>query len=197
MNKDCAIIIFVRQPELGKVKTRLAVTMGNEKALAVYRFLLQHTYGLIKDSLFAAYVFYAGSMAADDLWRSNNIKKKIQEGNDLGEKMSNAFKTVFADGFSKLLIIGSDCYELTIELINQAFEQLSIADIVIGPARDGGYYLLGMNAPFKDLFQNIVWSTSTVYSETLKKINQHACSVAVLPVLTDVDTAADITFLYE
>ena len=197
MNKEGAIIIFVRQPELGKVKTRLAATMGNEKALAVYRFLLQHTYGLIKDSSFAVNVFYAGSMAEDDLWRSSNIKKRIQQGNDLGEKMSNAFKAVFADGFSKVLIIGSDCFELSIELINQAFEQLGSVDVVIGPAKDGGYYLLGMNAPFKELFQNIVWSTSTVYSETLEKINQHRYSAAALPVLTDVDTEADITFLYE
>ncbi|GAC1429731.1 MAG: TIGR04282 family arsenosugar biosynthesis glycosyltransferase [Chitinophagaceae bacterium] len=196
MGTGAAIIVFVRNPELGKVKTRLAATMGKKIALKIYCFLLKHTYGLVKDISFPVYVYYHDKVAEPDIWNGGHIIKKVQQGNDLGEKMANAFREVFAVGFTKVLIIGSDCYELTAELITKAFNMLENTDIVIGPAKDGGYYLLGMNAPLKNLFQNIEWGTCTVYSKTIEKINQNKYSVAALAVLTDVDTEEDITFSY-
>ncbi len=196
MKKDSAIIIFVRHPELGKVKTRLAATIGNEKALAVYEFLLLHTFGLIKDLNTPVYVFYADNIIREDIWVSENVIKRLQQGNDLGDRMANAFTEVFKTGCSKVIIIGSDCYDLTTDLINEAFLRLEKNDIVIGPAKDGGYYLLGMNAPFKNLFQNIEWSTSTVLKKTIEKIEQNKYSVLNLPMLTDIDTEQDISFVY-
>lgn len=196
MEKKSAVIVFVRHPELGKVKTRLAATMGNEKALAVYKFLLLHTFNLIKDLDMPVYVFYADTVISDDIWKSGNIIKQLQEGHNLGEKMTHAFKKVFEDGYSKAVIIGSDCYELTTEFITDAFAQLHTKDIIIGPAKDGGYYMLGMNAPFKEVFTDIEWSTSTVLQKTLDLIHQQCYSLSKLPMLTDVDTEQDISFAF-
>ena len=194
--EERAIIIFVRHAELGKVKTRLAATIGNEKALAIYKLLLMHTYKLIEKNQSIAYVYYAENIIQDDLWKGANVKKKLQVGNDLGGKMANAFQEVLKEGHNKVVIIGSDCYDLTVDLIDHAFEMLGRSEIVIGPAKDGGYYLLGMNAPFKNLFENIEWSTHTVFSKTIDKINQNKYSFSTLPILADVDTEEDITFSY-
>jgi rSAM/selenodomain-associated transferase 1 len=191
-----AIIIFVRHPELGKVKTRLAATIGNENALKVYQFLLKHTYSLIKDLPLHVYVYYAGEIIKDDLWDGNNINKKQQTGNDLGEKMRNAFNEVFSIGYTKVVIIGSDCYELTEGIINQSFDEMDNAETVIGPAKDGGYYLLGMKEPIKNIFENIEWSTDTVFKKTMKKISEKKITVSILDELNDVDTEDDITFPY-
>lgn len=192
-----AIIIFVRQPVLGKVKTRLAATIGNEKALKVYRFLLQHTFSLIKDAPVPVYVFYDEKITTIDLWNAKHIIKKQQRGADLGEKMANAFRQVIQEGNQEVVIIGSDCYELTTHLIEEALQSLKEKEVVIGPAKDGGYYLLGMRAPFKDLFQDINWSTETVLDKTMELIKQKNHSIHLLPVLRDVDTADDISFKYD
>ena len=196
MLENGAIIIFVRHPELGKVKTRLAATIGNEKALAVYEFLLMHTCRIIENITVPAYIYYADKIVHGDIWKGAGIKKKLQQGEDLGEKMANAFREVLQEGYHKAVIIGSDCYDLTLELIAQAFEMLENADIVIGPAKDGGYYLLGMNAPFKNIFENIEWSTDTVFSKTMDKIRQINYTFSILTVLADIDTENDITFTY-
>jgi uncharacterized protein len=196
MLQESAIIIFVRAPKLGKVKTRLAATIGNEKALAVYQFLLAHTYGLVKDRRMPVFVFYADAIVDNDLWSGDHIVKRLQEGNNLGERMMNAFTAVFATGSSKALIIGSDCYELTGTIIDEAFASLSVNDIVIGPAKDGGYYLLGMHAPVKNVFSNIEWSTDTVFRKTLERVNQQQYRFSTLAMLRDVDTEDDINFSY-
>lgn len=196
MPEDAAIIIFVRHPGHGKVKTRLAATIGNDKALAVYRFLLKHTHNLIKKIPIPVYIYYEGTIVNDDLWKGDNIYKKLQIGKDLGEKMANAFLEVFERGYHKVVIIGSDCYELDSATIMESFKALNDSDIVLGPARDGGYYLLGMNAPFKNVFKNIEWSTPSVFSKTVEQINQYKYRFTTLPVLTDVDTEDDINFSY-
>ena len=196
IQQDRAIIIFVRHPELGKVKTRLAATIGNEKALAVYQFLLAHTHGLVKDRQNPVFVFYADAVAENDLWSSDHIIKKLQQGKNLGERMLHAFTAVFAAGCNRALIIGSDCYELTGGIIDKAFSLLELNDIVIGPAKDGGYYLLGMNAPVKNVFDNIEWSTGTVFSKTLERVNEQQYRFSTLAILNDVDTEADINFTY-
>jgi uncharacterized protein len=189
-----ALIIFVRNPILGKVKTRLAATMGNEKALAIYKFLLQHTKAIVENTTVKKFIFYANDVNDNDLW--DGYKKKLQLGNDLGERMHNAFAALFESGFKKVCIIGSDCYELTPEIINTAFKKLDTASIVIGPATDGGYYLLGMQAPLKNIFENISWSSEQVFAQTKKIIEQHRYSLSLLPVLNDVDEEKDITFAF-
>jgi rSAM/selenodomain-associated transferase 1 len=189
-----ALIIFVRNPVLGKVKTRLAATMGNEKALAVYKHLLQHTRNITQHLPVTKFVFYADFINHDDVW--NGYEKRTQNGKDLGERMHNSFKELFAEGYKKICIIGSDCYELTQEILTEGFKKLNTVENVIGPATDGGYYLLGMQSPLKNLFTNIIWSSESVFTETKNKILESNYSLYVLQTLTDVDEEKDIKFIY-
>jgi len=185
-----ALIIFVRNPVLGKVKTRIAAAMGDENALAVYKYLLQHTKDITNGLPVTRFVFYADEIAINDLW--NGYEKCLQSGSNLGERMSDAFECLFEKGFTKIVIIGSDCFELDEKMISGSFLKLNEYEIVIGPATDGGYYLLGMQSPFKNLFENITWSSDSVFNETVKQIQQHSLSSYVLPTLHDVDETIDI-----
>jgi hypothetical protein len=186
-----AIIIFIRKPELGKVKTRLAAGIGDENALKVYNDLLLHTCNITKGLPLDKYVFYNDCETEEDLWSKNGFERKVQKGNTLGEKMEEAFKVLFNEGYEKLIIIGSDCFELDESLIRKAFGQLDQHDVVIGPAKDGGYYLLGMSKTYPFLFRNKKWSTDSVCNDTMQDIQEHNLSCFQLPVLTDVDTKED------
>lgn len=193
MKKE-ALIIFVRNPVLGKVKTRIAATIGDENALAIYKHLLQYTKQIVSLVDVTKHIFYADELNGNDLWDGN--EKYLQSGVDLGDRMKNAFNCVFAKGYSKVIIIGSDCFELTPDILKSAFDKLDRSDIVIGPAKDGGYYLLGMGKPNPYLFDNIQWSTNRVLYETMEIIKENKLSCNLLPELTDVDEAKDITFTY-
>ncbi len=185
-----ALIIFVRNPVLGKVKTRLAATIGNEKTLMLYNHLLQHTHAITKNLTVAKFVYYADYINEDDLWNGN--EKRLQQGDDLGERMKNAFTELFDAGFKNICIIGSDCYELTSNILADAFEKLKTADIVAGPVTDGGYYILGMNKPVTDFFINKEWSTGTVFGDTLKDAAALNFTLHQLPLLQDIDTEDDL-----
>lgn len=186
-----ALIIFVRKPEFGKVKTRLAATAGNEKALSIYKELLQHTFEITSAIDADKFVFYFDKIEKTDLWNAKNFFKRVQPNDDLGGKMKAAFNELFKEGYEKLIIIGSDCFELTTEIIEDAFESLNQNDLVIGPANDGGYYLLGMKKMHGFIFENKQWSTETVYNETMLQLKKNNFSFFVLPTLTDVDTEED------
>jgi len=189
-----ALIIFIRNPVLGKVKTRIAATIGDENALVIYKHLLQHTKNITESLPVTKFVFYADEVITNDLW--NGYEKWLQSGTDLGERMSNAFESLFKKGFTKIVIIGSDCLELDEKILSDAFLNLNEYEIVIGPATDGGYYLLGMKSPFKNLFENITWSSNIVFKETIKQIEQRNLTLFLLPILNDVDEETDITFDY-
>lgn len=186
-----ALIIFVRHPEPGKVKTRIGAVAGHEVALAIYDKLLQHTQEITAALAADKFVYYADALADNDLWSKRQYKKARQEGTDLGERMRNAFTTVFSKGYEKVCIIGSDCYELTTALLERAYEELDAADIVIGPAKDGGYYLLGMKGGVKDVFKHIEWSTGKVLQQTIQLIAPKH-QYTLLPCLRDVDTLEDV-----
>lgn len=187
-----ALIIFVRNPEAGKVKTRLASTLGDEKALAIYKELLAHTRKVCSGASAERFVFYAETIPATDEWSGGSFTRMKQAGTDLGQRMMHAFAEVFAQGHEKVLIIGSDCFELTTNIIEDAFELLEKYDTVIGPARDGGYYLLGLKKMNPALFVNKEWSTENVFRQTIHDIEKQLLTYALLPVLTDVDTEADL-----
>jgi uncharacterized protein len=184
-----ALIIFVRKPELGKVKTRLAATLGNEKALAVYLELLQHTHEISVTVNADKFVFYADAIEEHDMW--NGFTKKLQSSDDLGGKMKAAFAFLFDAGYRQVVIMGSDCFELSNEIIEKAFNTLEQNDVVIGPASDGGYYLLGMKKLFSFLFENKNWSTEHVFQQTVSDLQKENISFSELVMLTDVDTEAD------
>ncbi|MCK0114610.1 TIGR04282 family arsenosugar biosynthesis glycosyltransferase [Gelidibacter sp. F63206] len=185
-----ALIIFTRNPELGKCKTRLAQTIGDENALEVYKFLLNHTASIAKEVKADHYVFYSENIIKDDLWDVGTFRKKLQKGDDLGQRMQNAFVELFEMGYEKVAIIGSDLLDLDAELVNNTFSQLEFNDVVIGPALDGGYYLLGMKNLYPKVFQNKAWGTSSILNSTLQDLQN--CSVYLLKELNDIDTFEDM-----
>ncbi|MEP7229891.1 MAG: TIGR04282 family arsenosugar biosynthesis glycosyltransferase [Ginsengibacter sp.] len=189
-----ALIIFVRNPVLGRVKSRLAVTLGDEKALAIYKALLYHTH-LITISLAAdKYIFYEDFINNNDLWENDIYGKLLQEGDNLGSRMKNAFAYLFEKKYRKIIIIGSDCYELSEGIINNAYDLLTENDLVVGPASDGGYYLLGMNTFISLLFDNKKWSSDSVYADTINHAKSLHYKFTSLKLLNDVDVESDIDF---
>ena len=187
-----ALIIFVRNTEKGKVKSRLAKDLGEDETLQVYKFLLQYTRDISLTCNCSHFVFYSSYVHVQDVFDDDVFTKFVQEGEDLGERMMNAFKKVFGLGCKKVCIIGSDCYELQTEILNEAFEKLDTTEVVIGPATDGGYYLLGMKQLHNDLFTGKDWGTSSVFDDTMDTITKAGLSYAELAVLNDIDTIEDL-----
>ena len=189
------LIIFIKNPLIGKVKTRLAKTLGDEKALAIYQQLLLHTVQITKNIDCDKFVFYSDFVDQNDIWNTNRYFKKLQSSGNLGVRMSGAFMELFKAGYDKLIIIGSDCLELNEFGIRNAFEVLNDKDVVIGPSTDGGYYLLGMKAFLPTLFINKDWSIPTVLNDTLNDLNELNKTVSKLITLNDIDEEKDLPVL--
>jgi hypothetical protein len=191
-----ALIIFAKFPRAGEVKTRLGKSIGMEKAVEVYKQFAEHAFSLA-DELHSegvrVYIFYAPGATENDLkkWVGRSFRFIEQRGNSLGERMKNAFDTTFADGAARAVIIGTDVPELDAATIRSAYETLSTHDVVIGPSTDGGYYLLGMNALTKPLFDGVTWSVETVLQHTLATVQSLNLSYQLLPQLSDIDTEND------
>lgn len=185
-----ALIIFTRNPELGKVKTRLAKSVGDESALEIYKFLLRHTVEITEKFNVDKFVFYSENIYRNDIWDPEIFRKKLQSGNDLGEKMENAFSEIFGMGYEQAVIIGSDMFDLSQKDLATAFEALQTSPIVIGPATDGGYYLLGMKELNTKIFKNKNWGTSTVLQATLDDLKSE--KYVLLEERNDVDYYEDI-----
>ena len=188
--KTDALIIFVRNPELGKVKTRLAQTIGNENALSIYNQLLLHTMNTTAALKCDLFVFYDTIISDDDIWKNTIYNKKIQVGNDLGERMKNAFQELFNLGYKNCIIVGSDLFDLQAKHIELAFDKLEKNEVVIGPAEDGGYYLLGFKKIIPTIFLNKNWGTKTVLEDTLKDLTTF--SIEFIETLNDIDTIEDL-----
>ncbi len=193
--KNSALIIFAKNPEAGKVKTRLAATIGNEQALAVYNHLLNHTVSCTEYLPIDKFVFYSNNIPHEDVWDLKHYFKDLQIGKDLGERMKNAVDATFEKGYEKIVIIGTDCPELTGGIIMNAFEYLQNNDLVIGPAEDGGYYLIGSKKLHTEIFEDIKWSTAEVLNETIRKLNSLQLSYFLLPELNDIDEEKDLITL--
>ena len=189
-NLKNALVIFTRNPELGKCKTRLAKVVGDKSALKIYKYLLQHTANVSKEVDADRFVFYSESIQDNDIWDDSFFNKKLQYGNDLGERMQNAFQQLFDSNYKNVIIIGSDLLDLNSVIINKAFSLLNVYDAVIGPAKDGGYYLLGLKAANPKLFKNKVWGTETVRRDTLNDLKNS--TVFTLDELNDIDTFEDM-----
>ena len=250
------LLLFIKNPQLGRVKTRLAATVGDELALEFYRRLLHFTRQVALETEAERHLFYSDFVDEKDDWPARFFQKKKQSGHDLGERMKAAFQSVFnknesvlsdllrksprwrkplpnpspkGRGFSilqifelsglsktgriysplrlaegagggafarsllkkKVVIIGSDCAQLTSDILDSAFQKLETAPFVIGPSFDGGYYLLGMNRFEPSVFDEIEWSSSSVFQKTLEKITALGLEVSLLPALPDIDTEDD------
>jgi uncharacterized protein len=187
-----ALIIFIKNPVKGKVKTRLATSVGEEKALEIYNILLTKTHEVASKAVCEKYLFYSDQIDKKDSWGNDQFIKRLQKGNDLGERMYNAFADVFDNEHIKnVVIIGSDCPALSVDFIHQAFEELKQNSFVIGPAYDGGYYLLGMRQLRVELFEKIIWGGSRVLNDTILRINKMVKTFFLLPPLPDIDTFED------
>jgi len=190
MNSKQLLIIFTRNLVYGKVKTRLAATIGHDRAFRVFKKLVNHTYAVTQQVNVEKIVYYSEQPEQSDVW--NKYTKASQRGTDLGDRMRNALSDSFANGYMSVVIVGTDCFQINPHIITQAFDQLINHDVVIGPATDGGYYLIGMNSLHAQLFENIAWSTATVFQTTRSKCRMLSLSYSVLPVLSDIDEEKDL-----
>jgi uncharacterized protein len=187
-----AIIVFQKNLVLGRVKTRLAVSLGDQKALEIYTYLVNTTFNQLQALTHQDIFIYFSDFVEDlPIGAPSNFQGGLQKGNDLGERMSNAFMEVFEKGYKSALIIGTDCPNMNKEILLEAFESLENHDVVLGPATDGGYYLLGLKEVIPELFQNIPWSTGNVLELSLNVVKAKKRSNCLLAYLSDIDTLED------
>ena len=189
LKKD-ALLIFQKNMILGKAKTRIAASIGDKKALEIYKKLVQFTHQIISNSDSHKFIFFSNHLENELLYEADYFLK-IQKGNSLGDRMIDALRTIFSAGYGKAILIGTDCGEINEDILEKAFSSLNHSDVVLGPAEDGGYYLIGMKALNPLLFQGIDWSTDKVLSQTIQIIENEGLMVDLLPVLADVDTYKD------
>lgn len=192
-----ALILFVKYPSPGKVKTRLGTTIGMEPAARLYRKFAETSFMIAAEMSkhsTKVYVWFApgGEPSAVQSWVGHeHFVYAEQKGDSLGDRMHHAFREVFRVGATKAVILGTDIPELDAAIVTEAFEKLCSHDVVLGPSTDGGYYLLGMAAPGHDLFDGVPWSTPEVFPATLRLIEKHHANAAFLPQLSDIDTLED------
>ncbi len=183
------LIIFVKNIKLGTVKTRLAKTVGEDNAFAVYKALVEVTENATSKIKVDKRIYFSDAIV-EEKW-PNDIKR-IQKGNDLGEKMSNAFKDGFTDDYENIILIGSDLPNISADIINNGFKALDKNEVVFGPAEDGGYYLIGMSKLYNCIFENKAWSTSNLLNNTLEELKQQKIKVSLIETLNDIDTFEDL-----
>jgi rSAM/selenodomain-associated transferase 1 len=196
--KQKRVIIFTRFPEVGKCKTRLIPLIGAENATELHRRMTARTISVCnehacKDELCRVEIAYSGGTAELMTEIFGNGSYRIQPEGNLGIKMFLCFENSFYEGFGSVIIVGSDCPEISAEILKHAFVYLQDHDLVLGPAKDGGYYLIGMNRPAECLFpEKMPWGTSLVLEETLEIAEKQKISYALLPELADVDRPEDL-----
>lgn len=187
-----SLILFVRNLQHGRVKSRIAREKGAETAYLVYEQLLYNLKNSItKNEVDGAIeVCYSDYIDDSDKWPFP-VEKTLQKGNDLGERMFNAVSRKLKIK-SKVILVGSDIPDLSMKQIEEGFRLLDKYDVVIGPTFDGGYYLLGMSENHPYLFNNIEWSTNHVFSDSVQLINNHNNTYSELQKLLDVDKWNDV-----
>ena len=186
------LIVFLKAPRPGAVKTRLAATLGAAVACAAYRHLVETLLRPLA-ALENVELCFTPEDAGSEIepWAQPKWRLTVQGGGDLGSRLDRAFRRAFDEGAKQIVIIGSDCPEVGAADILAAWTALLSHDVVLGPATDGGYWLIGMRAPQPDLFANFPWSTNTVLRETLERCRAAGLETHLLRELSDVDTEAD------
>lgn len=186
------LLVFLKVPRLGRVKTRLAASIGEEAALQAYRGMVAATLGAAGSWREVELRFAPddGLGEVEPLLRPGWSAVGQGEGN-LGSRLERAFNDAFREGTQRVLVIGSDCPSMQASDLLDAEEALSSADVVLGPASDGGYWLLGLRRPAPYLFRDMPWSTDTVFAETRRRVEAAGLRLVTLRTLSDVDTEAD------
>lgn len=188
MSKEL-LIVFVKNIKLGKVKTRLAKSIGDEGAFQVYKQLVEITERETTQVKSDQRIYFS-DVVVDEKWPKT--AKYVQKGADLGQKMQNAFEKGFKDGHEKIVLIGSDLPDISASIIHKAFDELTNNEIVFGPAEDGGYYLVGMTKKHYTVFTNKKWSTDGLLENTLSELKEKKVDVSLLQTLNDIDTVEDL-----
>jgi len=197
-DKRC-VILFVKLPEKGRVKSRLAQRMNENLVLRLYENMVLDTIDMLTKGRFPFRICFTPPDARDRIreWLGQGYRAFPQTGEDLGDRMENAFGHVFSEGAGDVLLIGSDIPGLTAGVMDEAFTALLKNEAVIGPAGDGGYYLIGFKkGSFEPIiFHDMVWSTKTVFRDTMDRLHEASLKVHVLPELTDIDTVEDLRMI--
>ncbi|ARV62233.1 hypothetical protein BZZ01_29630 [Nostocales cyanobacterium HT-58-2] len=191
------LIIFTRYPEPGKTKTRLIPALGTESAANLQRQMTEYTLSQVKQLQKIAPIsfevrFAGGSLQLMQDWLGDEIIYKPQGDGDLGSRMTQSFFNAFQWGAQKVITIGTDCPDVNAQTLAEAFEQLQQYELVLGPAADGGYYLIGLQRLVPELFINIDWGTSQVFEQTMNIAQKLNLSLADLPELADIDRPEDL-----
>jgi rSAM/selenodomain-associated transferase 1 len=192
------LIVFTRYPTVGQAKTRLIPALGAAGAAELHRQMTVHTLAQVRElqqyQSLAVTIYFAGQQHQSEMvaWLGSEWQYQQQVTGDLGVRMATAFADTLQSRMQKVVIIGTDCPGLTAEIIQNAFEHLSDHDLVLGPAIDGGYYLIGLRSIQPELFIDIPWSTDEVLAKTINIAQQLPLSIALLPPLADVDRPVDL-----
>ena len=200
MKRQC-LIVFVKSPEAEGVKSRLGATIGEKKTRQVYRCFVEDLLDALDKGNYGLKIFFYPPDRLQDVsgWLGCDRSYEPQTGDDLGQRMKNAFEKCFADGFEAAILIGSDCPDLPREIIDEGFAALTSRDAVVGPSLDGGYYLIGFKSEtfLPDFFSGIPWSTDGVLKRTLAIVDQKRLRVSLLPPWRDIDTREDLKAFVE
>ncbi len=194
---NSTLIVFTRYPEPGKTKTRMIPALGAEGAAELQRQMSEHTLKTAREWQKSSggnmkIYFAGGNVSLMSNWLGKDLIYYPQTKGNLGSRMESAFNQAFNNGATKVVIIGIDCPDINLALLNQAFTCLSEQNLVLGKAEDGGYYLIGLNYLIPELFQNINWGTSEVLTQTETIANSLNLNTAYLPMLRDVDRPEDL-----
>jgi uncharacterized protein len=195
LSEGGVVLIFVRAPRIGRVKTRLAADVGAEAALLVYRSLAEQVVRQarrLRGARIRVHYTPAGAEAEIRAWLGADLEYVVQAEGDLGTRLTAAFNQAFQEGFERVVVVGSDVAELRAEHLERAIGSIAEDTVVVGPAADGGYWLLGLASPAPGLFAGIDWSTEHVLGQTLDRAAEASLAVVRLDTLTDVDRADDL-----
>jgi len=190
--QDERLIIFAKAPKAGQVKTRLAKTIGANAATAAYQRLVESLLSNLSAIAGVILRFAPDDCAAEiQAWLRPGWQAQPQGEGDLGCRLQRAFSDHFASGAKRVVIIGSDCPAVQCEDIRQAWKALETHDVALGPASDGGYWLIGLREPRPQLFEGIDWGTDSVLAQTLQRAKAIRLRVELLRILSDVDNEED------
>ena len=199
LKQENLVCLFVKAPIPGKVKTRLQPDFTAEESLMLHKAMAEDLVSLLQDATnYHLVLFFWPPDQVQELrdWLGDGLDYVPQRGDDLGSRMHHAFEWAFQRGFRKTIVIGSDIPTLESVILERAFTLLNDSDVVLGPSMDGGYYLIGLRATRKSLFQNIPWGTGIVFKETESVIEAENLRLSRLPVKRDIDTGDDVRYLW-
>ena len=198
--KEKALIVFIRYPEKGHVKTRLAQYLGDDLTLDLYKHFLEDIIKMCQMVDAKLIIAYSISEQKKDeiLFFNEQYMSFCQKGDDLGKRMYNALCTTSERGFKKCILIGSDSPDLPSSIINEAFKALDSYDITLGPSTDGGYYLIGFSSERIDyrIFDKVKWGASSVLKYTLRNIEKTGMSSCLLQEWDDIDDISNLRKYY-